>query len=170
MLLGLAESQSLFRTRVRIHLPSRDNVIEFRVVRAALAGLTLLESKVVGDAKEPATKIVPRAAELEVPEQREKHILNDLLPVVHRQADGKQYRSRRLRCSSNRRMTSFSASEATESAAGFAAPVSMPERLRSESGTVIDRTKLLTYTTFLSPLPCSDFLCDAAKWLLPREL
>ncbi len=68
VLLPLAESKFLLGARRRINLTRCDGLIQFRVVRATLAGLASLEGQVVCDAENPAAKIVPWTAELQMAE------------------------------------------------------------------------------------------------------
>jgi hypothetical protein len=63
--------------------------MEFRLVRSILPGLAFLEGQIVRDAENPAPKIIARPTELEVPEEREKYVLNDLFRIGYRQADRK---------------------------------------------------------------------------------
>ena len=48
----------------------------------SLIGMTLLESKIVGHAKNPATQVAPRLSQAQVAKQREKDLLNDFFSIV----------------------------------------------------------------------------------------
>jgi hypothetical protein len=61
-----------------------------------LVRVALLESVVVGNTEDPATKVLPGFAKLKVPEEGEKNFLCDFLRVMHRYAKRERITEKRI--------------------------------------------------------------------------
>jgi hypothetical protein len=79
--LPLHGQELFFRIEVRIVRGFR---VSFRLgsFPQSLIGMTLLESQIVGHAKDPATEVAPRLSQAKVAKEREKDLLDDFFPIV----------------------------------------------------------------------------------------
>lgn len=79
-----------------VGLPFCNAPIKFRSLSPAAVCLTLLQCQVVRDPENPAAKIAPRLAHLQVAEQREKYLLRDLFSVMQSDSERERVAKHRI--------------------------------------------------------------------------